>query len=177
VTDSNLIGGFEPQTQDPHLWTRDTVEVMVDPDGDGDNRDYYEIQINPQGLVFDSRFDDYNQPKTEPDGPYGHQEWSAQAETAVIVDGTIDDPKDQDRGYTVEARIPWRSFDRAKRIPPLPGDEWRVNLYAMQNNGGVAWSPILGQGNFHKASRFGRLSFGDPLAPAPSASARPRASR
>jgi hypothetical protein len=27
----------------------------------------------------------------------------------------------------------------------------------MQNNGGVAWSPILGQGNFHKASRFGRI--------------------
>jgi hypothetical protein len=30
-----------------------------------------------------------------------------------------------------------------------------MNFYAMKNNGGVAWSPILGQGNFHRASRFG----------------------
>jgi hypothetical protein len=36
----------------------------------------------------------------------------------------------------------------------------------MKNNSGVAWSPILGQGNFHKASRFGRVTWVDPsLAP------------
>jgi hypothetical protein len=33
----------------------------------------------------------------------------------------------------------------------------RMNFYAMEDNGGAAWSPILGQGNFHKASRFGRV--------------------
>jgi hypothetical protein len=37
-----------------------------------------------------------------------------------------------------------------------------MNFYAMQDNGGVAWSPILGQGNFHKASRFGRVRFVGP---------------
>jgi hypothetical protein len=36
-----------------------------------------------------------------------------------------------------------------------------MNFYAMENNGGVAWSPILGQGNFHKAARFGRVTFVD----------------
>jgi hypothetical protein len=36
---------------------------------------------------------------------------------------------------------------------------WRINFYAMKDNGGVAWSPILGQGNFHKASRFGRVTW------------------
>ena len=34
-----------------------------------------------------------------------------------------------------------------------------MNFYAMKNNSGVAWSPILGQGNFHKASRFGRVTW------------------
>lgn len=48
---------------------------MIDPDGDGDNRDYYEIQINPQNLVFDSRSDSYNRPRPTPDGPFGHQDW------------------------------------------------------------------------------------------------------
>jgi hypothetical protein len=39
-----------------------------------------------------------------------------------------------------------------------------MNFYAMKNNSGVAWSPILGQGNFHKASRFGRITWVDPSA-------------
>ncbi len=130
---------------------------MVDPDGDGDNKDYYEIQINPQNLVFDSQFDDYNSPKKEPDGPFGHQEWSAKLKSAVAVDGTLDKAGDKDKGYTVEVMIPWKSFSKAKQAPPKIGDTWRMNFYAMQNNGGVSWSPILGQGNFHKATRFGKV--------------------
>ena len=65
----DLRGGFDPAAPDPQLWRKDTVEVMIDPDGDGDNKDYYEIQVGPQNLVFDSRFDDYNQPRVEPNGP------------------------------------------------------------------------------------------------------------
>ena len=34
-----------------------------------------------------------------------------------------------------------------------------MNFYAMANNGGTAWSPILGQGNFPKASRFGKVTW------------------
>ena len=34
-----------------------------------------------------------------------------------------------------------------------------MNFYAMENNGGTAWSPILGQGNFHKATRFGKVTW------------------
>jgi len=170
VSDPDIIGGFKKGEQDPHLWTHDTVEMMVDPDGDGDNLDYYEIQISPQNLVFDSQFDGYNQPKTEPNGPYGHQEWSANLQSAVSIDGTIDKSDDRDRGYTVEALIPWKSFGKAAKLPPEPGSSWRVNFYAMKNNGGVAWSPILGQGNFHKAPRFGRIVWTEKGAPAPASS-------
>jgi hypothetical protein len=136
---------------------------MIDPDGDGDNKDYYEIQIGPQNLVFDSHFDGYHEPKPEKgkDGPFGNQSWSSKVKSAVTVNGTLDKPGDKDVGYVVEALIPWKSFHKAKTTPPKVGDEWRVNIYAMQNNGGAAWSPILGQGTFHKASRFGRLLFGE----------------
>jgi hypothetical protein len=172
IADTDMIGGFKKGDKDPHLWTKDTVEMMVDPDGDGDNKDYYEIQINPQNLVFDSQFDDYNQPKTEPNGPYGHQEWSSNLKSAVALDGTVDKSDDEDRGYTVEALIPWKSFSKAQKLPPEIGSSWRVNFYAMKNNGGVSWSPILGQGNFHKASRFGRIVWAQKgyLAPAASSS-------
>lgn len=158
VLDDDLRGGFDPNESDPHLWTRDAVEVMIDPDGDGDNRDYYEIQVGPQNLIFDSRFDAYNRPKVEPDGPFGHEQWSARLRSAVELRGTLDDDR-EDEGYVVELAIPWRAFDKAKRVPPTPTDLWRMNFYAVQNNGGVAWSPLLGLGNFHLASRFGRVRF------------------
>ncbi|WP_437991532.1 carbohydrate-binding family 9-like protein [Sorangium sp. So ce145] len=159
VSDRTITGGFPEGARDPHLWERDTVEVMIDPDGDGDNKDYYEIQINPQNLVFDSQFDDYNAPRGGPSGPFGHEAWSAGLASAVALRGTLDDDSDEDRGYVVEAKIPWSSFTKAKAAPPSPGDAWRMNFYAMQNNGGAAWSPILGEGNFHRARRFGRVRF------------------
>jgi hypothetical protein len=171
VADTDIIGGFKKGEVDPHLWTKDTVEIMVDPDGDGDNKDYYEIQINPQNLVFDSQFDAYNEPKTEPDGPFGHQDWSSNLKSAVTLDGTVDKSTDEDRGYTVEAFVPWKSFGKAGKLPPEAGSSWRINFYAMKNNGGVSWSPIMGQGNFHKASRFGRIVWTQKGAPEPAASA------
>jgi hypothetical protein len=169
VKDPDVVGYFtdkdaQPKdwtvTGQPMTWTRDTAEIMIDPDGDGDNRNYYEIQINPQNKTFTSQFDGYNTPKTDPQGPFGHEDWDPKMKSAVVVHGTIDDKGDKDEGYTVEAAIPWKAFAKgAKTLPPKPGDTWRLNFYAMENNGGVAWSPILGQGNFHKASRFGRVTW------------------
>jgi hypothetical protein len=46
-----------------------------------------------------------------------------------------------------------------------------MNFYAMKNNSGVAWSPILGQGNFHKASRFGKVFWTKTETTQPAASA------
>jgi hypothetical protein len=157
VLETKLRGGWPAGAKDPHLWEKDTVEIMVDPDGDGDNKDYYEIQVNPQNLVFDTQYDGYNAPNGNGRGPFGHEEWSANLESAIVLHGTLDDDSDTDRGYTVEAKIPWASFSRALKAPPAVGDAWRMNFYAMKNNGGVAWSPILGLGNFHRASRFGRV--------------------
>ncbi len=169
VKDADVVGYFtdkasQPKdwtvTGQPMTWTKDTAEIMIDPDGDGDNVDYYEIQIGPQNRGFRSQFDGYNSPKAEPQGPFGHEDWDPKMKTAVVVHGTIDKPDDQDEGYTVEAAIPWGAFKKgAKNLPPKPGDAWRVNVYAMESNGGTAWSPILGQGNFHKAARFGRITF------------------
>jgi len=155
VRDQKVRGGFPKDAKDPHLWERDTVEIMIDPDGDGDNKDYYEIQVNPQNLVFDTQYDDYNFPNGNGRGPFGHEEWSAGLTSAVEVHGTLDDDSDVDQGYTVELQVPWASFTKAKASPPSSGDSWRMNFYAMQDNGGVGWSPILGKGNFHRASRFG----------------------
>lgn len=161
VKQTDVVGGFEKGAKDPHLWTKDAVEIMIDPDAEGDNQDYYEIQINPQGLVFDTQYDKYNEPRKEPDGPFGHEEWSSGVKAAVTVQGTLDKSDDTDEGYTVEAFVPWKSFSKAKKTPPALGDTWRVNFYAVKEKHAVGWSPILKQGNFHKASRFGRILWAD----------------
>jgi hypothetical protein len=173
VEDKDVTGGFPTDAKDPHLWTKDTVELMVDPDWERANTNYYEIQIGPQNLVFDTQWDDYNTPKPSPEGPFGNQDWSAELKSAVVVDGTIDKSDDVDKGYVVEAAIPWKSFSKAKKTPPELGDSWRINLYAMEKNAGVAWSPILGRGNFHRSSRFGRVRWVKKgwVPPAPSGSA------
>ena len=164
VHEKKVHGGWPLDAKDPHLWEKDTVEIMIDPDGDGDNKDYYEIQINPQNLVFDTQYDDYNSPNGNGRGPFGHEEWSANLKSAVVVNGTLDNDSDVDQGYTVEAKIPWASFTKAQHAPPVPGSTSRMNFYAMKNNGGTGWSPILGMGNFHRASRFGRVRWSSTLA-------------
>jgi hypothetical protein len=169
VKDPDVLGyftdkGAQPKdwtvTGQPMTWNHDTAEIMIDPDGDGDNVNYYELQINPANKVFKSQFDGYNLPKTEPLGPFGHEDWETRMKSAVVVHGTIDKPGDKDEGYTVEAAIPWTAFVKgARTLPPKPGDTWRMNFYAMENNGGTAWSPILGQGNFHRSARFGKVTW------------------
>ncbi len=169
VNDPNLQPGFttaaaEPSSWttkgQPMLWTRDTVEIMLDPDGDGDNIDYYELQINPQNKLFHSHFDSYNSPKTTPRGPFGHEDWDPKLKSAVTI-RTEDAASGKRAGYTVEAAIPWSAFEKAEHHPPIAGDTWRMNFYVMKNNAGTAWSPILGQGNFHKASRFGKVTWAE----------------
>jgi hypothetical protein len=171
VTDADPYVGFtdaKAQADDftaagqPKLWTKDTVEMMVDPDPSGDNKDYYELQIGPQNKVFKSQFDTLQQPSGGPNGPFGHEDWDPKLKSAVTLQKG---PDGKVTGYTVEAAIPWAGYAKAANHPPMPGDVWRVNFYAMKNNGGQAWSPILGQGNFHKASRFGRITWAVPGAP------------
>ena len=186
VKEPDVVGGWDDKAKkpdewtvkgQPKLWTKDTVEIMVDPDGDGDAKDYYELQISPQNRQFHTTYDSERVPLTDPNGPFGHEEWDPKMKTAAVVNGTLDKADDKDEGYVVEAAIPWAAFGKAANHPPKLGDAWRMNFYIMKQNNGVAWSPILGQGSFHHAARFGRVKFGPlPAAAAASGSAAPAAS-
>ena len=54
--------------------------------------------------------------------------------SAVFVDGTVNDPRDTDRGWSVELAFPWRVLaEQARRpTPPREGDQWRVNFSRVQ---------------------------------------------
>jgi hypothetical protein len=182
VTEADFYTGFtdaKSQASDftaagqPKLWTKDTVEMMLEPDAQGSNTNYYEMQINPQNKVFKSQFDTLQQPSGGPNGPFGHEDWDPKLKSAVSIQKGADG---KTTGYTVEAAIPWAGYSKAANHPPQPNDVWRLNFYAMKSNSGVSWSPILGQGNFHKATRFGKITWAVPGVAAPAASGAPSAS-
>lgn len=75
--------------------------------------------------------------------------------TAVYLDGTLNNDKDKDRGWTVELAFPWQGMNwlaKADRraLPPRPGDVWRMdfsrfNQYKApppaRDSGGWFWNP------------------------------------
>jgi hypothetical protein len=149
---------FSRDDVDPHIWEKASgVEVMLQPGDFGDNREYFEIQVDVGGAVWDTRFDDYNRPIVElPDRRvFGHEKWVSNIRRAAA--------KDPEAGrYTLELALPWSAFAGARSpAPPKPGDVWRVNLYSFRDgqSDAMAWSPLLGKGNFHRTERFGRFRF------------------
>jgi hypothetical protein len=159
VFDPSPSTPFSREAVDPHVWAGASgIELMLQPGEFADNRDYFEIQVDVGGAVWDTRFDDYNRPITGgPDDAskrFGHQEWQSGVDRAVW--------RQSDR-YTVELAVPWASLATLRvPHPPAAGARWRANLYSFRDGqrDALAWSPILGQGNFHKAARFGTLELG-----------------
>jgi Carbohydrate family 9 binding domain-like len=54
-------------------------------------------------------------------------------QTAVFIDGTVNDDRDRDRGWTVELMFPWKGMEQLARadrraLPPRDGDVWRMDF-------------------------------------------------
>ena len=144
---------------DSHLWEQDCVELLIDPGGNGQS--YFEIQVSPRGVVFDTRYDSARRPR-----PFGHIDWTSRVKPSVSTRGAIDDDV-ADGGYTVELAIPWRAFALGNSEPPVPrvGSQWRANIFVLDKRGqrqqvAAAWSPPR-VGDFHVPNRFGVLRFQD----------------
>lgn len=136
---------------EPHVWgtlvERDAViyhdndfEVFIDPDGD--NHLYGELEINALGTVWDLLL-----ARPYRDGGPAIDQWDiAGLRSAVAVDGTLNDARDQDRGWTVELAIPWKALGpiAGRACPPAPGDVWRVNFSR------VEWRVEVADGAYRK---------------------------
>ncbi len=140
------------EMEEPHIWAtlteHDSVifqdndfEVFLDPDSD--NHNYYEIEVNALGTIWDLRL-----VKPYRDGGPALNSWHTSGlKTAVVVDGTLNDPSDTDRGWTVTLALPWADLaDFAGRpVPPSDGDQWRVNFSR------VEWDTVIENGSYAKA--------------------------
>ena len=165
IDDPSPDAPFPAAEHDAHVWERSSgIELMLQPGDPGDNRDYYEIQIDTGGARWTSRFDDYHLPGgSDPRSGaprFGHQEWDPGLRYGVAVERA-------GGYYDVEISLPWGDLGPSPRasVPPRPGDIWRANVYSFRDgqSDALAWSPTLGRGSFHFAPRFGRLVFGGPV--------------
>ena len=125
--------------EEPHLQAslkkRDSVifhdndfEVFIDPDGD--SHEYCELEVNAHGTEWDLYL-------TRPyrDGGKAVTAWNIEGlKYAYTLDGTLNDPRDKDVGWTIEMAIPWQGLTMASKVNEAPqdGDQWRINFSRVQ---------------------------------------------
>lgn len=139
------------ELEEPNLWAtysrHDMVifhehdfEVFLDPDGDQLN--YFEFEINALNTGWDLFL-----PKPYKDGGKADDGWEIPGlKTAVHLTGTLNNPSDQDFGWTVEMAFPWTAFNRGPRpaVAPKSGEKWRINFSR------VEWQLDVVNGQYRK---------------------------
>jgi hypothetical protein len=123
------------ELEEPDIWAtltaRDSIiffdndfEVFIDPAGS--THLYYELEINAFGTEWDLLL-----VKPYRDGGPAVHAWDIRGmKTKVRCDGTINQPGDKDKGWSVEIALPWEALKECApdRKPPGAGDQWRVNF-------------------------------------------------
>jgi len=196
--DTNLYVAFQcddPEViatllkRDDPLWKEDSIEVMID--ADGDSRGYVELMVSAANVLHDAVWADFRKDAdwlTQPTWERFEMDTPAKAYdvegviTAVKVNGTLHAPDESTRGYTVEIAIPWtamREVDQFRQaagkidmtlaplVPvrvPKPGTVWRMNF--LRNNptmpmleGGEVSAWSPTGGSVHVPGAFGRVKF------------------
>ncbi|MCM4154982.1 carbohydrate-binding family 9-like protein [Gramella sp. AN32] len=125
---------FYAKMEEPHIWAilkqRDTVifynndfEIFIDPDGDSHN--YMEFEMNALNTIWDLFIVK----------PYRERapivnNWEIKGlKSAVYTDGTLNNPSDEDKFWSVEVAIPWEVLEEANIDGSGHADTfWRINF-------------------------------------------------
>lgn len=128
------------QLEEPHIWgdiqQRDEVifynndfEVFINPTKSTQN--YGEIEINALGTVWDLLLD-----KPYRNGGKANNHWNLdRLETAIHIEGTLNNDAAIDSFWTVEMAIPMAALLELKVKPqtlPKEGEQWRINFSRVQ---------------------------------------------
>lgn len=112
-------------------------------------------------------------------GRMGNFKWTFPGKkTAVHLDGSVNDDRDTDRGWTVEVALPWKGMKwlatDGRTLPPKEGDVWRMdfsrfNTYKApapaNDSGGWVWTRH-GVWDSHVPECFAYIRFSTNPAPA-----------
>lgn len=139
------------ELEEPDVWAtlrqRDTIifydndfEVFIDPDGD--TQAYFELEVNAFGTPWDLLLI-----KPYRDGGPAVNGWDiAGLKVGTHIDGTINNPKDTDKGWTVEIIIPLSNLKDWRNVTSIPkaGDKWRIDFSR------VEWRMVKEEGTYKK---------------------------
>ncbi|MDO5977487.1 carbohydrate-binding family 9-like protein [Flavivirga spongiicola] len=172
--------------KEPHIWAdielhdeiifyNNDFEVFIDPDGDTHN--YYELEINALNTAWDLFI---GKPYRESNNPVLNDWNFTGLKSAVSIDGTLNNPNDTDKSWTLEIAIPFKDLRTAYNQDNVPRDQfWRVNFSRVNwqhdiNNGiysrkkgkdgkflpeyNWVWSP-MGVINMHEPEKWGYVYF------------------
>lgn len=142
---------FAVLMDEPHVWANITehdavifndndFEIFLNPTNDTHN--YMEYEVNALGTVWDLYLS-----RPYRDNPQVLNNWEfAGMKSAVHVDGTLNNPKDTDKSWSVEVFIPWSSMYQVARGKegPKPGEQIRVNFSR------VEWTTEVQDGKYVK---------------------------
>ncbi len=119
MEDSDLYA--DVKEPDGQTWDNDVFELFFKPADDKPG--YYEFQVNAAGTILDMFI-----PRR---GSGGYQRYKSDGkfhlEAKVRLDGTLNNWRDRDKGWTVEGRIPWKDFFRTGGRPK-PDERWKFAL-------------------------------------------------
>ena len=143
--------------RDSAVYQDDCVELFTAPNPDRP-LDYFNIEMNVNRAILD---------RHHPDGPGKPQvpNWNARGiKIATVVDGSLNDDTDTDRGWVLEVAIPFENFAKVTgRAHPRDGDVWHLNLNRLGgkiNPQHSQWSPgTTAKPAFHAPDTFGRVTF------------------
>lgn len=123
---------------EPHIWAYYTehdqivyhendFEVFIDPNRN--THEYFEFEINAQNNLFDLFM-------TKPyrNGGIPLISWNADGfRSAVFLDGTLNQPDDTDKSWTIEMAIPFRDLRLGVHTQkPENGTHWSINFSRVQ---------------------------------------------
>ncbi|WP_321438041.1 carbohydrate-binding family 9-like protein [uncultured Bacteroides sp.] len=182
--DDNYIY-FAADIEDNHVWANlrnhdevvyndNDFEIFIDPDNN--THQYFEVEVNALNTIFDLFL-------SKPYRNNSHElvGWNAEGmRTAVKIHGTLNNPKDKDKGWTVEIAIPIKALTIGGNVViPEEGTLWRINFSRVEWNTDIingkyvkkkspegkvlpennwVWSPP-GLINMHYPERWGYLLF------------------
>lgn len=110
------------EEHDSAVYQDKAFEIFIDPDGDTHN--YFEIQFNAYGTVWDLFM-------TKPyrNGGQSLSSWDIKGlKKAIYIDGSLNDPEDKDNNWSIELAIPINSIKMNSDKRPQDGVVWRMNL-------------------------------------------------
>jgi len=138
------------ELEEPHVWAyyekHDMIvfhekdfEIFIDPNSDSQN--YFEIEVNSQNTIFDLFM-----PQPYRDGGIPLIAWNTPGlKSAIHVDGTLNNPADTDKKWTVEMAIPFSAFQLGTASQtPADNQVWRINFSRVQ------WQTEIKDGKYHR---------------------------